>query len=323
MFQEKLNLFLQAAVGTALEEQAAVIRSVTEQVIANINQGDLPRWQDAHQSLPDLSPATVDPDQGPLTVRFSRPLSVEQQHNLEAGLRALHPWRKGPFKLAECFVDAEWRSDFKWNRLANALPDLNHKTVLDVGCGNGYYLMKMAALNPGLLLGIEPGLLHNVQFWSVEKYANTGAHILPLKIQDLPQHMACFDVVLSMGVLYHRKSPIAHIEHLRSLLPRGGTLILETLIIDGDEQTCLVPQGRYAQMRNVWFLPSVAMLTNWLAKLGMRHIEVIDVSLTTTAEQRSTDWMRFHSLPQFLTADEQHTVEGHPPPKRVLIRCQH
>jgi tRNA (mo5U34)-methyltransferase len=322
MFTEQLQRFCREAAGTPLEPHAPVISVITEQVIANINQGDLPRWLEAYHSLPDLPDGTVDAGKGPLTVDFHEVLTEQQQQQLRAGLMGLHPWRKGPFQVAGCLVDAEWRSDMKWNRLVEALPDLANKTVLDVGCGNGYYLMKMAALKPRLLLGIEPGLLHNVQFGSIERYARTGAHLLPLKIQHLPADLACFDVVLSMGVLYHRKSPIEHLEHLRSLLRPGGQLILETLIIDGDVTNCLVPQGRYAQMRNVWFLPSVPMLQSWLHKLGMREVEVIDVSVTTTAEQRSTEWMRFHSLPEFLSSDGSQTVEGHPPPKRVLLRCQ-
>jgi tRNA (mo5U34)-methyltransferase len=322
MFTERLQRFMQAAIGTSLEDQLPKLEAITEQVIADINQGDLPRWLEAHESLPELAGGTVDPAKGPLTVTYQEPISTQQSQQLKAALMGLHPWRKGPFQVADCLVDAEWQSNLKWERLVHALPDMSGKTVLDVGCGNGYYLMKMAALNPRLALGIEPGLIHNVQFWSIEQYANTGVHILPLKIQQLPTDMACFDVVMSMGVLYHRKSPIEHLEHLRSLLRASGTMIMETLIVEGDETTCLVPPGRYAQMRNVWFLPSVPMLQNWLHKIGMRDIEVIDVSVTSTEEQRSTEWMRFHSLPEFLSADQSETVEGHPPPRRVIIRSQ-
>ena len=322
MFTERLQRFMQAAIGTSLEDQLPKLEAITEQVIADINQGDLPRWQEAHRALPELPGGQVDPAKGPLTVTYQEPISSQQSQQLKTALMGLHPWRKGPFQVADCLVDAEWQSNLKWERLVHALPDMSGKTVLDVGCGNGYYLMKMAALNPRLALGIEPGLIHNVQFWSIEQYAKTGVHILPLKIQQLPTDMACFDVVMSMGVLYHRKSPIEHLEHLRSLLHPSGTMIMETLIVEGDETTCLVPPGRYAQMRNVWFLPSVPMLQNWLHKIGMRDIEVIDVSVTSTEEQRSTEWMRFHSLPEFLSADQSETVEGHPPPRRVIIRSQ-
>lgn len=33
-----------------------------------------------------------------------------------------------------------------------------------------------------------------------------------------------------------------------------GELVLETLVVEGDENTVLVPGDRYAQMRNVYFI---------------------------------------------------------------------
>ncbi len=322
MFGSWLDTFKQQAKGSSLEPHLDTLYKIAADVIANINQGDLHKWLTAFEQLPSAEPAKIDTDQGPLTLTFRESLTDKFYAELEACLMGLHPWRKGPFRVGDCLVDAEWQSHHKWSRLIEGLPDLKNKTVLDVGCGNGYYMMKMAQFEPRLLLGIEPGLLHNVQFWSIEKYAQTGACLLPLKIQHMPKQLSCFDVVFSMGVLYHRKNPINHIEHLKSLLSPNGTLILETLVIDGDEQACLVPRGRYAQMRNVWFLPSVAMLSLWLKKIGFKTTEVIDVSLTTINEQRSTKWMSFHSLQQFLSADQKTTIEGHPPPKRVIISCQ-
>ncbi len=66
-----------------------------------------------------------------------------------------------------------------------------------------------------------------------------------------------------MGVLYHRRSPVDHLYQLKSTLRPSGELVLETLIIDGDEQTVLLPKDRYARMRsNVWFIPSVECHAN-------------------------------------------------------------
>ncbi len=224
--------------------------------------------------------------------------------------------------MFDTYIDTEWRSDMKLSRLEPHLPDLAYKSVLDVGCSNRYYLLRMAQQQPELLLGIEPGLLQNVQFWAVNQYIKSQAGILPLKMEHMPEHMQCFDVVFSMGVLYHRKSPIAHLEHLKSLLVKDGTLVLETIVVDGDEQTCLIPKDRYAQMRNVWFLPSTDMLCLWLERIGMKSVEVIDVSTTTITEQRSTDWMRFHSLPEFIDMETGQTTEGYDLPRRAIITCQ-
>ena len=320
MFNQRLAKFWRALPETSIMPYAEKLKAVTESAVDRINQGDLSKWIDAYEQLPEVSSVQVIHDKDAITVEI--PNQDCYNNAIEASMRALHPWRKGPFQVAQTYVDAEWRSDFKWLRLLKALPDLKNRTVLDVGCGNGYYMFRMAEHRPRLLLGVEPGLLQNVQFWAIEKYVKTQAAVLPLKVQELPADMSCFDVVFSMGILYHRKSPMEHLEQLKSLLAKNGTLILETLVVDGDELTCLVPEGRYAQMRNVWFLPSVKMLCGWLKKIGFSNIQVIDESLTTIEEQRTTEWMKFHSLSDFLTADQQLTAEGYCPPKRAIISCQ-
>lgn len=297
-----------------------VLQAVTQQVIDNINQGDLPKWLTALSELPDIDVESVSLDLDSVTA-IGKP-NQDDAEGLQMQLEQLHPWRKGPFQLFDTFIDTEWRSNMKWSRIEPHLPDLSYKSVLDVGCGNGYYLLRMAQQEPELLLGIEPGLLQNVQFWAVNQYIKSQAGILPLKMEHMPEHMQCFDVVFSMGVLYHRKSPIGHLEHLKSLLVKDGTLMLETIVVDGDEQTCLIPKGRYAQMRNVWFLPSTDLLCLWLERIGMKNIEVIDVSTTTPEEQRSTAWMRFHSLPEFINEETGQTIEGYDLPKRAIIKAQ-
>ncbi len=91
--------------------------------------------------------------------------------------------------------------------------------------------------------------------------------MLPLGIEQLPA-LKAFDTVFSMGVLYHRRSPLEHLWQMKDQLVNEGELVLETLVIDGDENTVLVPGDRYAQMRNVYFIPSALALKNWLKKCG-------------------------------------------------------
>jgi tRNA (mo5U34)-methyltransferase len=123
-----------------------------------------------------------------------------------------------------------------------------------------------------------------------------------------------------MGVLYHRRSPIGHLMELQDCLSPGGQLVLETLVIDGGPADCLVPAGRYARMGNVWFIPSSDMLLLWLEKLGFKKPRLVDVTTTTTGEQRATDWMQFHSLANFLDPDDAgKTIEGYPAPRRAIV----
>ena len=237
-----------------------------------------------------------------------------------APLLALKPWRKGPFNIGQTFVDTEWRSDWKWQRIQPHIADLHCRTVLDIGCGNGYHLFRMLTEGASLALGVDPTILFNYQFQLMQTIsAENQAYLLPLKSEHLPP-FGRFDTVFSMGVLYHRRSPLDHLTELLDFLRPGGELVLETLVVPGDDKTILIPEDRYAKMRNVWFIPSPAALTRLAERAGFRHCRIVDVSVTSTDEQRATAWMDFQSLPDFLDpADTSRTIEGYPAPTRATL----
>lgn len=244
-----------------------------------------------------------------------------ERKKLTSLLQQFHPWRKGPYQLHGIHIDTEWRSDWKWERLLPHITPLTQRRVLDVGCGNGYHLWRMLGAGAQLAIGIDPSDLFIVQFEAVRRLLGqpTGIHLLPLGIEQLPE-LNAFDTVFSMGVLYHRRSPLDHLVQLQNQLVSGGELILETLVIEGDEQSVLVPQGRYAQMHNVYFFPSSLALKTWLEKVGFVDVRIVDESITSIEEQRSTPWMTHHSLPDYLDPkDPSKTIEGHPAPRRAII----
>ncbi len=284
--------------------------------------GGMVRWLSLLDHLPSTRPGAVHLNRDCITVETEA--SETERVHLSELLQGLHPWRKGPFCLHGLRVDAEWRSNLKWDRLKDAIASLDGRLVLDVGCGNGYYALRMLGTGARSVLGIDPSPRLVCQFEAVRHFTGElPAHVLPLALEDLPEAPGAFDTVFSMGVLYHRRSPFAHLQRLRTYLRSGGELVLETLVIDGGEGSVLVPEGRYAQMRNVWFIPSPATLESWLRRCGFRRVRTLDVTPTSTDEQRSTEWMRFHSLADFLDpADPGRTVEGLPAPIRAIVLAQ-
>lgn len=281
--------------------------------------GDIPRWLDCLNRLPHINPERIDLRGDTVTV--SGITTAVEQSTIEEALRGLHPWRKGPFQVFDTVVDTEWRSDWKWQRVLPHIASLEDRTVLDVGCGSGYHCWRMRGEGARLVIGIEPTPLFVLQFQALQHFIQDHrVGVLPLGIEQLPDKLRCFDSVFSMGILYHRRSPFDHLLQLRDALRPGGELVLETLVIEGDEGDTLVPSGRYSKMGNVWFIPSCATLEQWLAKVGFGNIRTVDVTPTSTDEQRRTDWMRFHSLAEFLDpADSSKTVEGYPAPRRATL----
>lgn len=262
--------------------------------------GDFSRWAAAVDALAD---AGLDP--------------AERRSQL----LALSPWRKGPFDVGGVHIDAEWRSDLKWARIAERIAPLDGRNVLDVGCGNGYYAAQMKHAGANFVLGIDPTLLYVMQFLAIASLSDcNGIHVLPVRLEELPPAPRAFDTTFSMGVLYHQRNPLEHLRQLRETLRPGGQLVLETLFLPGDAAFASTPSERYARMKNVWLLPTVAELRTWLERSAWRDVVVLDESVTTTDEQRSTEWMTFESLAQALDPDDvSRTVEGWPAPQRIVI----
>ena len=255
------------------------------------------------------------------TVEKLRLIAEDEKATIRELLISLSPWRKGPFDVAGVTIDSEWRSNLKWDRLRNSIAPLDDRTVLDVGCGNGYYSLGMRDAGARAVIGIDPTILYVMQFLAIERFLQPEAvFVLPLRLHELPHAGKAFDTTFSMGVLYHQRSPIDHLQQLKGTLRSGGQLVLETLYVPGEASHACTPSGRYARMNNIWLLPTISELTTWLQRSGFRDIEVVDQSPTTIDEQRSTEWMTFESLAEALDPDDSDlTVEGWPAPRRVVV----
>lgn len=284
------------------------------------NNGDLHKWRRAVDELPDLNPGSVDLLHS-VRIGDAADCSAAQQAALTERLRVMMPWRKGPFELFGVKIDTEWRSDWKWERLRGHVAPLAGRTILDVGCGNGYHCFRMAGEGARLAIGVDPQLAYAMQFQAVKRYVpDVPVFVLPTTLEQLPHDMQSFDTVFSMGVLYHRRSPIDHLLQLQGCLKPGGELVLETLVVEGPEGYALMPRDRYCRMPNTWFIPSCATALAWLVRCGFKNVRMIDICDTTTQEQRSTDWMRFQSLSESLDPENPTlTVEGYPAPKRAVF----
>lgn len=274
--------------------------------------GDFTRWQAAIDTLPNIE--TVELAAGD-TVHID--FSTDPDLELVDALRELRPWRKGPFKFGPVTIDTEWRSDWKWQRLAPHLEMPQHR-VLDIGCGNGYFGWRMLDAGAHEVVGIDPTLLFCMQHRAAQHFLKHPHHwVLPLKIEEIPRQ-PLFDTVLSMGVIYHRRDPADHVRHLSTLLKDRGQVILESIV--SDESCGFKPTDRYARMRNVWWIPTVGELSRWLTDAGFIDIQCVDLSTTTLEEQRSTAWMPFESLGECLDpSNPQNTIEGYPRPKRAVM----
>ncbi len=310
------------------ELQASKLEPWADQLVAQAESesvwrthGDLTQWQKALDMLPPIDPQPIRIENGLVCIGGEKTCSDIAKDQLSFALKEMHPWRKGPWNIHGVHVDTEWRSDFKWDRLQGAIQPLRGRTILDVGCGNGYHCWRMTDQGAKLVVGIDPTLVYVLQYFAIKRYVhNPKAWVLPMRIEHMPKRIRQFDTVFSMGVLYHRRSPIDHLLELQGALRSGGQLVLETLVLDEPGDRVLVPEKRYARMKNVWFIPTKSSLLSWLRKTHFKDANLVDISVTTLDEQRSTDWMKFESLVNALDPDDStKTAEGYPAPTRAIV----
>lgn len=235
----------------------------------------------------------------------------------------LKPWRKGPYNLYGLEVDAEWQCSIKWSRLWPSVGGISNKVVLDIGCNNGYYMYRMLPHAPKMVLGIDPIFRPWSQFQFVNSIArDPRVHHELLGIEHVDCFESFFDLVFFMGVIYHHRSPLDQLLAIRKAMRKSGTIIFETIGIPGDDPVALFPDGRYACMRNIWFVPTVACAVNWLKKAKFSDIQIISVTPMSTDEQRVTAWSTAASFEDFLDPnDKSKTVEGHPAPVRIALKA--
>lgn len=280
-------------------------------------------YRDLCSGIADLHAQHLDCSGDTVTIGRAGELTEAERTSLHHTLKGFMPWRKGPFNIFGIEIDAEWRSQRKWQRLLPVLPDLSGQVVADIGCNNGYYMFRMVPHQPRLVLGFEPLLHHHFicrALNSMAGCANLRSELLGVEHMGLFENF--FDTVFMMGILYHRISPVEVLKDAHKSLKAGGTLIVESQAIPGREPVALFPETTYGKAPGTWFVPTGTCLVNWLKRAGFSQVELFCQHPMDDNEQRRTEWMTFESYRDFLDpADPGKTMEGYPAPWRVFVKA--
>lgn len=281
------------------------------------------RYRSPLQSIQHLRASSCDFSGDIIRIGTAADLNPDDQQRVEALLRGFMPWRKGPFSIFGIDIDAEWRSERKWNRIAQELPDLSGKVIADIGSNNGYYMFHMAAYQPEFVLGFEPYVQHYYTFKALNIFAGqTQLQTELLGIEHLNLFPECFDVIFCLGILYHRPSPVEALRDLHRALKPGGVLIVESQAIPGTEPVALFPEQTYAKVPGTWFVPTASCLRNWMTRTGFNAVELFCDHAMSSQEQRCTAWMTFESYEDFIDKhNPAFTIEGYPAPRRVFFKA--
>ncbi len=270
---------------------------------------ELPILEDTTVSLEDI--ISID----------STKATKENKNFIDFVAKRLMPWRKGPFKILNTLIDSEWKSQIKYNLLKPYF-NIKDKKVADIGCNNGYYMFRMLKEKPKKIVGFDPSALFKTQFDFINHFIKSDICYELLGVEHIGLYEEKFDTIFCLGVLYHRSDPISTLKSLKQGLNKNGELFLDTFIIDGEEDYALTPKDRYSKIPNIYFIPTLNALSNWLHRAGFKNIKLLEIKKTDSNEQRKTSWIQSQSLESFLNPSNPNiTVEGYPAPKRAYIKA--
>ena len=164
----------------------------------------------------------------------------------------------------------------KWPRLKSILDDigLENKTIVDIGCGDGYYVIEAAKAGAKYCLGtdidelrIKRGLLakellevDNVDFKSVDLYKD--------KLDK-------FDIVMGLGLIHRVPDIDSCIEKLDSI---GKYVLLEFKTLD-DPGIVLENKGGKTKSNKynaLWSIPSQTYVINMMAIFGFSDYTIYE-----------------------------------------------
>ncbi|MEJ2688620.1 MAG: tRNA 5-methoxyuridine(34)/uridine 5-oxyacetic acid(34) synthase CmoB [Deltaproteobacteria bacterium] len=281
------------------------------------------RYQEPFRSVRHLRATHLDFSGATVVIGRQAEISPAERAQVGNALRAFMPWRKGPWSIFGIDIDAEWRSERKWNRLWPELPELTGKIIADIGCNNGYYMFRMTPYQPRLVLGFEPYLQHYYAFQTLNSFAGlANLQISPLGVEDIGLFEGCFDVIFLMGILYHRSSPVECLRKTRKAMRPGGALLIESQAIAGEQPVALFPEKTYAKVPGTYFVPTASCLCNWAKRAGFSEVRLFCSHPMSCEEQRRTAWMDFESYQDFIDPnDPTKTIEGYPAPLRIYVRA--
>ena len=158
--------------------------------------------------------------------------------------------------------------------------DLRGKKVLDVGCWEGHWSFEIERRGAAEIFATDYlvgdprahtdaqgrielptfRLAHSILESRVQYYPTTSVyHIDQLGERD-------FDVIVFCGVYYHLKHPLVAFSKLRTLLARGGTMIVEGPVVLGvsDASARFFYHELLGDDPTNWWVPSVPCLRQWI-----------------------------------------------------------
>ena len=159
-------------------------------------------------------------------------------------------------------------------------PRLDGKSVLDIGTTNGGAAFECERRGASRVVAVDIAHDRWFGFAAIRDLLGSAVHHVRASIYELPELLdEQFDVVLFWGVLYHLRHPLLALDNVRRL--SRGVVSIETAVADNlptENPDLSVARffrdAEFADDSTIWFVPTVAALTDWCGSCGLQPTSV-------------------------------------------------
>jgi tRNA (mo5U34)-methyltransferase len=161
------------------------------------------------------------------------------------------------------------------------LPDLRGRTVLDVGCWDGFYSFECEKRGASKVLATDHYVWNafgKQGFLTAREILDAGVDhkdIDPLDI--LPETVGTWDIVLFLGVLYHLRDPLSVLERIARVTKH--LLVVESHIVNLPMFNN-IPMAAFYENDELnddptnWWGPNLKCLTQMVRSAGFQPVEI-------------------------------------------------
>ena len=173
-------------------------------------------------------------------------------------------------------VDSPGYNPNKWKRLEPILDsiEIENKSVLDIGCSDGYFSIECARKTSESVLGIDldPLRIERANFIN-EVFELENINFDVVDLYDIPENG--FDVVLGLGLIH--RVPDIHL-CLKKIAAIGQYVLLEFKTLEGDRPILEEAAGKTKSNKynKLYSIPTQSYVINKMEEFGMKNYLMFD-----------------------------------------------
>jgi len=189
---------------------------------------------------------------------------------------AQHQWYQS-IPLGEGLITPGETGDATERKLAmmNLPLDLTGKTVLDIGCNEGFFSFEAERRGASRVLAIDKGEDARVKFALVKKILDSQVEFSDQNLFDIkPARLGRFDMVFFLAVLHHLRYPILAIDRLYDLTGEFAVIeYVEAVPETHEDQSALV--RCMSKKGHLHMMPTRTFALELLEQAGFARVEVL------------------------------------------------